>query len=56
MNGKAVEVALPPGAGDASVFGEPRKGKPHSFHVAFPPEVLRPGDNRGKELIKRSEV
>ncbi|MBI4603823.1 MAG: hypothetical protein HY721_17850, partial [Planctomycetes bacterium] len=41
VNGKAFEVALPAGAGDASVFGDPRKGKPHSFEVAFPPDLLK---------------
>ncbi|MBI4605133.1 MAG: hypothetical protein HY721_24480, partial [Planctomycetes bacterium] len=46
VNGRAFEVALPAGASDASVFGEPRKGKPHSFQVAFPSELLRPGDNQ----------
>jgi alpha-mannosidase len=36
---------MPPGAGDASVFGEPTKGKPYHFEVEFPARQLRAGAN-----------
>ncbi len=36
---------MPPGAGDASVFGEPAKGKEHQLGVAFPANLLKSGAN-----------
>jgi alpha-mannosidase len=45
VNGQPFEQSLPPGAGDASVFGQPDKGKRHSFTVAFPATLLKTGDN-----------
>ena len=52
LNGTPVQPAaneavfrLPRGAGDASVFGEPAKGKPHSLVAAFPANLLKVGAN-----------
>jgi hypothetical protein len=45
VNGTAFEKTLPSGAGDASVFGEPAKGRPHRFEVDLPAGVLTAGDN-----------
>lgn len=45
VNGQAFEQSLPRGAGDASVFGEPQKGREHKFAVAFPAHLLKAGDN-----------
>jgi len=45
LNGQAVERAMPRGAGDASVFGEPAKGKEHRVVVDFPAGHLRAGTN-----------
>lgn len=45
VNGQAFEQSLPRGAGDASVFGEPQKGREHKFTVAFPAHLLKRGDN-----------
>ena len=45
VNGKAFERRLPRGAGDASVFGDPGKGRAHAFDVPFPADLLRAGDN-----------
>jgi len=45
INGRSYERNLPGGAGDASVNGEPAKGRPHKFQVEFPAELLRRGDN-----------
>jgi alpha-mannosidase len=36
---------LPSGAGDASVLGEPAKGKAHQLDVAFPANLLKSGAN-----------
>ena len=40
LNGHAVEKDLPPGAGDASLFGDLAKGKKHRFDVSFPADFL----------------
>ena len=45
VNGTAFERSLPPGAGDASVFGRPEQGKPIDWEIVFPSAVLREGDN-----------
>ncbi len=45
LNGRALERELPRGGGDASVFGDPAKGKKHAFEVPFPASLLRLGDN-----------
>jgi len=45
VNGQAFEQSLPNGAGDASVFGRPEKGREHKFAVAFPADLLKRGDN-----------
>jgi len=45
VNGKAFERSLPGGAGDASVNGQPDKGREHKFTVAFPSSLLTMGDN-----------
>jgi hypothetical protein len=45
INGKAFEHVVPRGASDASVFGQPKKGKPHHFVVEFGADLLRPGVN-----------
>jgi len=45
VNAKPFEQALPAGAGDASVNGQPEKGKGHKFAVAFPASLLKTGDN-----------
>ena len=36
---------LPAGAGDASVFGEPGKGRAHQLEVPFPARLLQAGAN-----------
>jgi alpha-mannosidase len=45
VNGRTFEQSLPGGAGDASVFGQPEKGRKHQFAVVFPANLLRTGDN-----------
>ena len=45
VNGREFRKTMPAGAGDASVFGEPAKGKPHRFEIQFPATLLRPGAN-----------
>jgi len=45
VNAKPFEQSLPAGAGDASVNGQPDKGKNHKFAVAFPASLLKTGDN-----------
>ena len=45
VNGKPFEQSLPAGAGDASVNGQPDKGKRHAFAVSFPASLLKTGDN-----------
>ncbi|MCX6905659.1 MAG: polysaccharide lyase family protein, partial [Verrucomicrobia bacterium] len=45
VNGREFRKTMPTGAGDASVFGEPAKGKPHHFEIQFPTLLLRPGAN-----------
>jgi hypothetical protein len=45
VNGQRFEKNTPPGAGDASVFGDPAKGREAIVEVAFPSEVLKAGNN-----------
>ena len=45
VNGKAFDRSLPGGAGDASVNGQPDKGREHTFTVVFPSSLLQAGDN-----------
>jgi len=45
VNGHGSTQDLPRGAGDASVFGEPDKGKPHRLEIAIPASHLRAGMN-----------
>jgi len=45
VNAKPFEQTLPAGAGDASVNGQPDKGKRHSFASTFPASLLKTGDN-----------
>ncbi|MCP5522460.1 MAG: hypothetical protein H7A46_13025 [Verrucomicrobiales bacterium] len=45
INGRQFRQKLPAGAGDASVFGEPKKGKPYHFEIEFPATLLRAGAN-----------
>ncbi|OHB65283.1 MAG: hypothetical protein A2Y77_14930 [Planctomycetes bacterium RBG_13_62_9] len=45
VNGRAFERSLPAGAGDASVFGQPDRGREHKFTITFPASLLRTGDN-----------
>jgi hypothetical protein len=45
LNGEKRSVRLPAGAGDFTIFGEPARGKRHSFEVKFPATALRAGPN-----------
>jgi len=45
VNGREFHHNLPAGAGDASVFGEPARGRPHQFEIAFPANLLKTGAN-----------
>lgn len=45
INGAPFARKIPNGAGDASVFGDPAKGKPHKVEVAFPAALLKNGAN-----------
>jgi len=45
LNGHATEHRLLPGAGDASIFGNPKAGRPQTVTVEFPASHLRAGDN-----------
>lgn len=45
VNGKSFEKTLTAGAGDASIQGDPAKGKPQRVDVAFPASILTAGDN-----------
>ena len=45
VNGRRFERQLPRGAGDASVFGEPAKGRAQKVNFRFPAAALRAGDN-----------
>jgi hypothetical protein len=45
INGRNFERSLPRGGGDASINGEPAKGRLHNFAIPFPADLLRTGDN-----------
>lgn len=45
LNGIIRKHQTPPGAGDDSIYGNPAKGKPHQFEVAFPSSALKAGAN-----------
>ena len=45
INGREFKQKLPAGPGDASIFGEPKKGQPHRFAIEFPAMQLRAGAN-----------
>ena len=45
VNGRAFEQTLPLGAGDRTINGQPAAGRPHTFAVAFPADLLHAGDN-----------
>lgn len=46
VNDSVFERRMPPGAGDASIFGQPDKGKRHACVVEFPASLLAKGNNR----------
>jgi hypothetical protein len=46
VNDRFWDYQTPKGAGDASVFGEPAKGREHVITVSVPADALQPGDNR----------
>jgi hypothetical protein len=46
VNGRSFELQMPAGAGDASVKGEPARGKPYRFAVEFPVSLLKDGNNQ----------
>ncbi len=45
LNGHTRKHQTPPGGGDDSIFGNPAKGKPHSFELMFPASALKAGVN-----------
>ncbi len=45
LNEQSIEQALPRGAGDASVNGQPAAGKAHRFEAALSAGALQAGDN-----------
>jgi hypothetical protein len=45
INDREFRRELPHGAGDASVFGDPAKGREHTLDILFPAELLRTGVN-----------
>ncbi len=45
INGRRFETALPQGAGDASIYGDPSKGREHVWPLEFPADLLRGGGN-----------
>jgi alpha-mannosidase len=46
VNGEAFERALPAGASDDSIFGNPAAGRPCQVTVEFPAALLRAGNNQ----------
>ena len=46
INGKPFDRQTIAGAGDASVYGDPAKGKPSQIEVIFPGPTLKAGNNR----------
>ncbi len=45
VNDKIWEFQMPKGSGDASVFGEPAKGREHLIEIPVPANALRKGNN-----------
>lgn len=45
VNGREFQQTLPAGAGDASVFGDPKRGREHQFEIPFPGDLLKAGAN-----------
>ena len=45
VNGKTWRQSLPAGAGDASISGEPTRGRPYHFEIRVPAEQFRAGQN-----------
>ncbi|MBN2131052.1 MAG: hypothetical protein JW741_16235 [Sedimentisphaerales bacterium] len=45
VNGRLFTRHLPAGAGDASVYGEPDKGREHRMTIEFPVRLIRTGTN-----------
>ncbi len=45
INGRAFDRRLAAGGGDASIFGEPAKGKASRWEIAFPASLLKAGEN-----------
>ena len=46
INGRPFAEQVPPGAGDASVQGDPANGKPHQIKLKFPTSLLTSGNNQ----------
>lgn len=46
LNDAVVVRDLPPGAGDASIEGQPHKGNPRALEITFPAGALRAGENQ----------
>ncbi len=46
VNGSVFREQMPPGAGDASVYGQPDRGRRHQCLVTFPASLLTQGNNR----------
>ena len=46
VNDRCWELQTPAGAGDASIYGDPSKGRGHLINVDVPAAVLKVGDNR----------
>jgi len=45
LNGKDTTITLPKGGGDASIFGDPTKGRQYITTLTFPASTLKAGDN-----------
>lgn len=45
VNGRAFEQSVPGGAGDASIFGDPARGREIVREFGFPSDLLRAGEN-----------
>jgi len=45
LNGKDTTITLPKGAGDASIFGDPAKGRQYIATITLPASTLKTGNN-----------
>jgi len=45
INGHVFEQAVPRGAGDASIYGQPETGRQYVVEIGFPAEILAAGNN-----------